>query len=105
MRMRAYEEYFKGKRITLLGLGLLGRGVGDAEFLAQCGADVLVTDTKTEEELAESVERLKKYPNITFHLGGHKKEDFENCNLVIKSAGVRLDSPEIAAARAAGVPI
>ena len=107
--MKAYEEYFKGKRITLLGLGLLGRGVGDAEFLAQCEAIVTVTDTKTEEELAESIARLEKYPNITFHLGGHRKEDFSppagGCDLVIKSAGVRLDSPEIAAAHAAGVTV
>ena len=113
--MKPYEEFFKGKHVTLLGLGLLGRGVGDAEFLAQCGADVVVTDTKTEEQLTESFERLKKYPNITFRLGGHQKEDFSSgggsafggrkCDLVIKSAGVRLDSPEITAARAAGVPV
>lgn len=103
--MKPYKEYFKGKSITLLGLGLLGRGVGDAEFLAECGANVIVTDTKTEEQLAESVARLKKYPNITFHLGGHQKEDFEKCDLVIKSAGVRIGSPEIAAAHVAGVPV
>src|SRR3990167_7704547 len=96
---------FKNKRITVLGLGLLGRGVGDVEFLATCGAEVLVTDKKSDGELAESVAKLKKYPNITFRLGGHHKEDFEKCDLVIKSAGVRLDSPEIASARAAGVPV
>lgn len=113
--MKPYEEFFKGKRITLLGLGLLGRGVGDVEFLAKCGAEVLVTDKKSDKELAESVTKLKKYPNVTFHLGGHQKEDFSTgggsafggrkCDLVIKSAGVRLDSQEIAAARAAGVPV
>ena len=96
---------FKNKRITVLGLGLLGRGVGDVEFLATCGAEVLVTDKKSDGELAESVAKLKKYPNVTFRLGGHQKEDFEKCDLVIKSAGVRLDSPEIAAARAAGVAV
>ncbi len=89
----------------MLGLGLLGRGVGDAEFLARCGALVTVTDKKTETELAESVERLKHYPNIMFHLGGHREEDFTDADLVIKAAGVRSDSPEIAAARAAGVPV
>jgi UDP-N-acetylmuramoylalanine--D-glutamate ligase len=51
-----YVEFFKGKKITMLGLGLLGRGVGDAEFLAQMGAQVLVTDMKTEKELEVSVE-------------------------------------------------
>src|SRR3989338_8861063 len=100
-----YGDFFKNKRITVLGLGLLGRGVGDVEFLAKCGAEVLVTDKKTETELTESVAKLKRYPNVAFHLGGHRKEDFETCDLVIKSAGVRLDSPEIAAARAAGVPV
>lgn len=30
-----YRDYFQGKRITLMGLGLLGRGVGDAKFLAE----------------------------------------------------------------------
>lgn len=103
--MHGYNVPFKGKKITLLGLGLLGRGVGDAAFLSECGALITVTDQKTAEQLAESLEQLKTYPNITYHLGGHIKEDFETCDLVIKSAGVRLDSPEIAAAHAAGVPV
>src|SRR3990167_9387568 len=110
--MKPYEQFFNGKRITMLGLGLLGRGVGDAEFLAECCAEVLVTDKKTEAELAESVARLKKYPNVSFKLGGHDPKDFSSGggsafgghvpDLVIKAAGVRLDSPEVAAARAAG---
>src|SRR3989344_6747775 len=96
---------FAGKKITLMGLGLLGRGTGDAEFLAKCGAKLTVTDRKSESELAESVSRLKKYPNIAFHLGGHDIADFTNSDLVIKAAGVPLDSKEIAAARAASVPV
>ncbi len=99
------EEFFKDKKITLMGLGLLGRGVGDAEFLAQFGADVLVTDLKTEEELAESVSRLKKYPNIKFKLGEHNINDFTNCDMVIKSAGVPLNSLYIEKAKEAGVPV
>ncbi len=103
--MPNFTEFVKGKRITILGLGVLGRGVGVAEFLAQCGADVVVTDKKTEAELLPSVERLKKYPNISCKLGGHDSQDFTDCDMVLKAAGVRLDSPEIAAARKAGVPV
>jgi len=88
-----------------MGLGVLGRGVGDAEFLSTCGANILVTDKKTAEELADSVTRLKTYPNITFHLGGHDEKDFVHCDMVIKAAGIPLDSPYIAAASAAGVPV
>lgn len=103
--MNEGAEQFAGKRITMMGLGLLGRGVGDAAFLAECGASVLVTDRKSEDELADSVAALRKYPNVAFHLGGHEVEDFTSCDMVFKAAGVPLDSPYIAAARAAGVPI
>ena len=103
--MSTYIEFFKGKQITVMGLGLLGRGVGDVAFLAQCEAHVTVTDMKTEEQLAESVEQLKQYQNITFHLGGHIDTDFTDSDMLIKAAGVPLDSPYIAKAKNANVPI
>ncbi|MBI2030513.1 hypothetical protein HYT05_02730, partial [Candidatus Kaiserbacteria bacterium] len=103
--MNDYRALFEGKRITVLGLGLLGRAVGDAAFLAQLGAQVIVTDMKTESELAESVAQLRQYPHVTFHLGGHDEKDFTDTDMVLKAAGVRLDSPYIAAARTAGVPV
>lgn len=100
-----YIDFFKGKRITMLGLGLLGRAVGDAEFLARLGAQLVVTDKKTHDELKESVLRLEQFPNVTFVLGEHRTEDFTNTDMVIKAAGVRLDSKEVAAAKAVGVPV
>ncbi|MEX0924990.1 MAG: Mur ligase family protein, partial [Candidatus Paceibacterota bacterium] len=109
--MKQYAHYFKDKHITVMGLGLLGRGVGDARFLAEQGAKVLVTDLKTEDELRESVEQLKEYENISFVLGGHREEDFagkdgENVpDMVIKAAGVPFDSPYVQAAQNAGVSV
>ncbi len=94
-----FRQFFKGKRITLMGLGLLGRGVGDAAFLAKCGARVLVTDKKSATDLASSIKKLKKYPNMRFALGGHKTKDFQNADMVIKAAGVPLDSLFIKEAR------
>lgn len=96
---------FKDKKITLMGLGLLGRGVGDAEFLAACGAELIVTDLKTAAELAPSVEQLKDFPNIVYHLGEHRLEDFENRDMVIRAPNTLLDSPFIARARERGVPV
>ncbi|TSC87162.1 MAG: UDP-N-acetylmuramoylalanine--D-glutamate ligase [Parcubacteria group bacterium Gr01-1014_8] len=100
-----YQSFFAGKRITMLGLGLLGRGVGDAEFITPLCKELLITDRKSEDELRGSVARLKKHPNITFRLGEQREEDFTNCDMVIKAAGVPLDSPYIAAAKKAGVPV
>lgn len=103
--MSEYIDFFKGKRVTVMGLGLLGRGVGDAAFIAHCGAQVTVTDMKTEAQLADSIAQLKLYSNITFHVGGHVESDFTDTDMIIKAAGVRLDSPYIALARKVGVPV
>ncbi|MDE1925432.1 MAG: UDP-N-acetylmuramoyl-L-alanine--D-glutamate ligase [Patescibacteria group bacterium] len=103
--MQAYKDYFAGKRITLMGLGLLGRGLGDAQFLAECGANLIVTDLKTEEQLAGSLLQLKEFSNITFHLGGHRLEDFKDRDSIIKAAGVPLDSPFITEAKKHTIPV
>lgn len=100
-----YTAFFKGKRITLMGLGLLGRGIGDARFLAGLGADLVVTDLKTESELTASLASLKEFSNITYHLGSHTLEDFKDRDMVIKAAGVPLDSPYINEAHKNGVPV
>jgi UDP-N-acetylmuramoylalanine--D-glutamate ligase len=63
-----------------------------------------VTDKKTPEQLANSVAALEGL-DVVFHLGGHVRDDFTQTDMVIKAAGVRLDSLEIAIARAAGVPV
>lgn len=99
------NSYFSGKKITVMGLGLLGRGVGDARFLAQKGAELIVTDLKTEEALADSVAQLVDFPNVTFVLGEHRLEDFRDCDFILKAAGVPLDSPYILEAEKAGIPI
>jgi UDP-N-acetylmuramoylalanine--D-glutamate ligase len=104
--MSDFRSFFKDKRVTILGLGLLGRGVGDVEFLAECGAKLVVTDTKSETELRDSVKRVRsRYPDVPFHLGGHTEKDFIDTDMVLKAAGVPLDSPEVAAAKKAGVPV
>jgi len=99
------REYLKGKKVTVMGLGLLGRGVGDTKFLAECGAQLIVTDLKSAEELASSLEEIKGFTNITYVLGEHRLEDFEGRDYILKAAGVPLDSPFIAHAKSAGIPI
>lgn len=93
------SAYFRGKKITVMGLGLLGRGVGDAKYLAECGAELIITDLKSEEQLADSIVQLKQFPNIAYTLGEHKLEDFRNRDLILKAAGVPMDSPYIAEAK------
>ncbi|MFQ5540949.1 MAG: UDP-N-acetylmuramoyl-L-alanine--D-glutamate ligase [Candidatus Paceibacteria bacterium] len=100
-----WKQVFEGKKITVAGLGLLGRSAGDAAFLAENGAELIVTDLKHKDELAVSLKRLKRYPNITYRLGGHDEADFTGRDFILKGPAVPTDSPYIAAARKAGIPI
>ena len=99
------SAHFRDKKITVMGLGLLGRGVGDTRFLAECGAELIVTDLKTRKELAESVAQLDSFPNVTFVLGKHRLEDFRGRDFILKAAGVPLDSPYIAEAKKQNIPV
>lgn len=103
--MDTAKALFKGKKITVMGLGLLGKGLGDCLFLAKLGAELTVTDMKDAKTLAPSVAQLKKYKNVSFVLGKHDKKDFENVDMVIKAQGVPLDSPYILHAKKHKVPV
>ncbi len=103
--MEKNTQFFKNKKITLMGLGLLGRGVGDARFLAEQGADLIVTDLKTQKELKESVEELKDFENIKFVLGEHREEDFINTDMVIRSTDVPFYSKFLKVAQENNVPV
>ena len=103
--MQNYQEKFKNKKITIMGLGLLGRGLGYTKFLAECGADLIVTDLKTKEQLSTSLKALSKFKNIKYTLGEHKLEDFRNRDMIIRMTNVPLDSIHLAEARKNNIPI
>lgn len=84
---------YQNKKVLILGLGLNEGGVGSARFFAKHGADVLVTDVKTEEELKPSLEKLKEFKNIKYHLGSHKNEDIDWADLVIKNQAIKPSNP------------
>ena len=103
--MQKYRDFFKGKDITVMGLGLLGRGIGYTKFLAEYGAILTVTDLKSSTELKSSLKELQDYKKIKFVFGKHRLEDFKNKDIIIKSAGVPLDSIYIKEARKNKIPI
>jgi len=88
-----------------MGLGLLGRGLGVIKFLAECGADLTVTDLKSKEELESSLKKLSKYKNIKYVLGEHRLEDFRGKDMVVRAPNAPLDSIYLAEARKNKIPV
>ena len=105
MKKELYLPYFENKKVTAMGLGLLGRGVGDIIFMAENSANLVVTDKKSEIELATSVEALKKYSDIAFVFGEHRLKDFENRDFIFKASSVPYDSEYIEHAKLHGATI
>jgi len=99
-----FKQDFKGKKVLVMGLGLLGRGLADARFLAEIGAKVTVTDLKKEEELRPSLKSLKGLP-IKFVLGKHRENDFKNCDFLIRNPAVPQSSHYLNIAEKAGAKI
>ena len=88
----------------MMGLGLFGGGVGAVRFLLREGARVTVTDLRSAEALAESLEALSGCP-IRLKLGGHDEEDFRNSDLIVANPGVPRISPFLKVAERARVPV
>ncbi len=95
----------KGKKITVFGLGLHGGGVDTVRFLVRCGAQVTVTDIKTRETLAPSLERLRSCKGVTYVLGQHRVEDFTRADMVIKTPAVPWNNKHVQMAIDHGVPV
>ncbi len=95
-----------GLRVTLLGLGKHGGGIGVARYFAEHGAVVTVTDAKPAEELRDSVAQLDGLP-IRFVLGGHDERDFtpEGADLIVRNPSVPRRAQLLESAREAGVPV
>jgi len=97
-------DRYRNKRVTVMGLGKFGGGVGAARFLVEQGALVTVTDSKPAESLVHSLDELNGY-DIIRHLGGHDLADFTDTDLVVASPAVPRESPFLDAARNAGVEL
>lgn len=105
---------FLGKTVTVMGLGQFeqGSGIAAVRFLIDKGANLIITDLKTEAQLAEQVQRVKDYAqeknyhgSITWVMGKHREEDMVNVDMVVRNPGVPIKSPLLEKARAAGIPV
>jgi len=96
---------FSGKRVTVMGLGAFGGGIGAVKFLSAQGALVTVTDLKPAAELAPALDQIADCPGVELRLGGHIERDFRKTDLVVASPAVPKQSRFLQAARDAGVPV
>lgn len=100
-----------GRRVTVMGLGRFGGGVGVVRWLASHGADILLTDLDAADTLADSLAQIGPLVAsglVELRLGGHNVSDFTSgVDLVIANPAVPKpwENRFLRAAHAAGVPV
>jgi UDP-N-acetylmuramoylalanine--D-glutamate ligase len=93
-----------GKKVHIIGLGAKGTGRACAEVLGRMGADITISDSKSEKALTDEVVKLQG-KGIKFLLGADAYKDIENADLIIPSPGVPMTSEPLMRAKANNVPI
>lgn len=90
-----------GRKVLIVGFERTGEAL--CRFLPARGARVLVTEKKSELDLAAKIGPWRER-GISFETGGHRIESFLEADLIIPSPGVP-PLPEIVAAREKGIPV
>ena len=93
------------RRVTLMGLGRHGGGLGAARFLADQGARVTISDAANASSLSAAVAALADVPIQAMHFGGHDDRDFGSAEVVVVNPAVRPDHPCLRIARESGAMI
>ncbi len=92
----------KGKKILVVGLGK--SGFAAALFLRRRGAQVTVSDQRSEQALSVEIPSLLE-AGIAVETGGHGLLTFRRQDLIVVSPGVPLSTPELVQVRALGLPV
>ena len=82
-------QNLKGKKVLLVGLGILGGGVATARWLVKQKVKLTITDLKSSQQLKSSIQKLSPYKKqIKYVLGKHRFIDFKNNDLIIVNPAV-----------------
>lgn len=93
----------KNKKVLVFGFGILGGGLATTNWLLKHGAKVMVTDLKTQADLAPTLKKIKG--KVSLKLGGHAKKDIENSDLVVMNPDVSINNEYIKHAFERGIPV
>lgn len=100
----------QNKRVTVMGLGRFGGGLGATKWFAKQGAMITVTDLNPAEKLKEPLEDIQHLVDaglVQLTLGGHDERDFAEADLVVANPAVPKpwENRYLLAAERANVPI
>lgn len=91
----------QGRQVLVVGLG--ESGLAMARWCVTRGAEVRVVDSRVAPPMRDAL--AAALPGVVCHLGGFDVDAFAGIDLIALSPGVARNTPAIAAAEAAGMPV
>src|SRR2546426_5982073 len=92
----------RGKKVFVLGLARTGREC--ARFLVAQGANVLMSDLRSEQELKPEMAAMAGLA-VDYRVGGEDRSWLEGVDLVVPSPGVAAQNPLLQEAGTRGIQI
>ena len=96
------DKDLNGIQIVILGFARQGKAF--AQYAAEHGAKVIVSDLRSEEQLQESMDALQ-HLQIEYVLGNHPMSLLEGTDMLVISGGIPANIPLVKAARRQGIVI
>lgn len=83
---------YKGKKVLLVGLGILGGGLSMAKFLIKEGAILRIIDKNPKENFTKEIKALSK-SKVSYYFGDHRESDILWADIVVCNPAVPYFAP------------
>lgn len=98
MKVEKFKEYVKGKKISVIGIGISNRPL--IKYLVSLGAIVTAYDKKTKEKLGDFAQELENM-GVKLSLGDNYLDNLSG-DIIFKTPGMRFDNPHLSKAKENG---
>ena len=87
-----FKEFIKNKKIAIVGVGVSNLPL--VEFFKKLGGQVVACDKKTIDKFDYKTSSFLRDNCCRIHLGDDYLDHFDDCDIIIRSPGIRFDRPE-----------
>ncbi len=95
-----FKEFIKGKKVAIVGIGVSNLPL--IKFFSDRGAWVMCCDKKTLSQFDKKTADALKDAHVELRLGEDYLKHFKGCHMILRSPGIRVDTPELVQAQAEG---
>ena len=95
-----FKEFIKKKKVAIVGVGVSNLPL--IKFFTDLGAYVMCCDRKTIDKFDKDAVKILKSSLAELHLGEDYLQHFKGCDVILRSPGIRIDTPQFVEAQKNG---